>query len=524
MKKKKRISQAARSQAAIKKHIPGAVESFVRKYEVLIICVLCLLAGARVFLFSAAFPFFNNVDEQLHLDTVCKYSQGHIPHGIEHISAESARLMVMNETLEYFSPPEVFPGGKFPPPLWRFSRKEISARFEYRFSRWLGMTNHECTQPPLYYSLAGGWYKLGKVIGLKGGQLLFWIKFLNIPICIFLVWLSYKFVKRFLSPDPYLLLGLPALVAFMPQDTFYAITNDVLTPLVFGAAFYFLLDTYLTKSRGYLWHALAGLLTAAAVLNKYTNLPILLVLVVICVLKLRRAKTDGTLRIELARTSLCVVVAALPIALWFARNQAAMGSFTGTSAFAAFLGWSRKPFLQWFDNPIFSFSGFADFWSDVLPGFWRGEFIWYGERVALKAFDVFYWLSSSAFILAFAINLFRRRSKKFDPLNFVAALSLFVFAMSVVMMIGMSLPYDFGRCMAPSRERPYFTAGRLISGTFIPFAAMYLGGLEIIFSSLKMRSLRSLALIVILAAIIIDEIVLSLSVFKSQFNWYHLVR
>ena len=94
----------------------------------------------------------------------------------------------------------------------------------------------------------------------------------------------------------------------------------------------------------------------------------------------------------------------------------------------------------------------------------------------------------------------------------------------VIMMIGMSLPYDFQRCMSPSRVRPYFTGGRLISGTLIPFAAMYLGGLDVIFSGLKMRSLRSLALIVILAAIIIGEIVLSLSVFKSQFNWYHLVR
>jgi hypothetical protein len=36
----------------------------------------------RVFLFSAAFPFFNNVDEQAHFDTVYKYARGYLPREI----------------------------------------------------------------------------------------------------------------------------------------------------------------------------------------------------------------------------------------------------------------------------------------------------------------------------------------------------------------------------------------------------------------------------------------------------------
>ena len=47
--------------------------------ELKMILLLCLVASVRVFIFSAAFPFFNPVDEQRHFDLAVKYSQGHVP-------------------------------------------------------------------------------------------------------------------------------------------------------------------------------------------------------------------------------------------------------------------------------------------------------------------------------------------------------------------------------------------------------------------------------------------------------------
>ena len=44
--------------------------------------ILCVLAALRVFVFSAAFPFFTNVDEQSHVDLVSKYARGHVPAGL----------------------------------------------------------------------------------------------------------------------------------------------------------------------------------------------------------------------------------------------------------------------------------------------------------------------------------------------------------------------------------------------------------------------------------------------------------
>src|SRR2546430_15671587 len=52
---------------------------FAILYERKVILLLCAIGALRVFIFSAAFPFFNNVDEQAHVDLVMKYARGHVP-------------------------------------------------------------------------------------------------------------------------------------------------------------------------------------------------------------------------------------------------------------------------------------------------------------------------------------------------------------------------------------------------------------------------------------------------------------
>src|ERR1035441_2973422 len=62
--------------------------TFSESQERSIVWLLCLLAAIHVFVFSAAAPFFNNVDEQIHFDLAVKYSQGHIPRSLEPVSTE----------------------------------------------------------------------------------------------------------------------------------------------------------------------------------------------------------------------------------------------------------------------------------------------------------------------------------------------------------------------------------------------------------------------------------------------------
>ena len=76
------------------------------RHERKLVFLFCAIAALRVFTFSAAFPFFNNVDEQAHLDLVMKYARGDVPRGLGHYSPESANVIALYGTPEYFIAPQ----------------------------------------------------------------------------------------------------------------------------------------------------------------------------------------------------------------------------------------------------------------------------------------------------------------------------------------------------------------------------------------------------------------------------------
>ena len=106
---------------------------FPASWERGIILLLCFLAAYHVFIYCAAFPPINNVDESAHFDLAVKYSHGHLPRGMEPRSRETLNYVVIYGSREFLHSPETFPEGKFPPPLWT-QPPEKSGRF---FWRWL---------------------------------------------------------------------------------------------------------------------------------------------------------------------------------------------------------------------------------------------------------------------------------------------------------------------------------------------------------------------------------------------------
>ncbi len=196
----------------------------------------CLFAAVRVLVFSAAFPFFNNVDERRHLDLLIKYAAGHVPQGAELISTTTLPYLSHYASPEFLSAPEDFEGGYYGP-LWKHSPKEVAPTIAKIEEVWSRTPNQESSQPPLYYVMAAAWFHIGEWIGLKGGSSLYWVRFLNVVLVATLVWLSYA-AARIIFPDQVALrLGVPFLVAAVPQDTYYGITNDVLSPISFGLVF-----------------------------------------------------------------------------------------------------------------------------------------------------------------------------------------------------------------------------------------------------------------------------------------------
>ena len=211
-----------------------------RTRQCIILLLLCLLAAAHVFVFSAAFPFFNNVDEQIHFDLAVKCSQGHILRALEPVSDESVRYIVLYGSPEYLGITTNSADGQLAPP-WKQPLENVRQALITKTASWRTVTNYEASQPPLYYTLAGLWWRLGEACGFHDGLLLYWLRFLNVLFVVTLIWLGFVAARMIFPDNLFLQFGVPALIAFMPQTAFYSIQNDVLSPVCFGAAFILLL-------------------------------------------------------------------------------------------------------------------------------------------------------------------------------------------------------------------------------------------------------------------------------------------
>jgi hypothetical protein len=104
---------------------------------------------------------------------------------------------------------------------------------------------------------------------------------------------------------------------------------------------------------------------------------------------------------------------------------------------------------------------------------------------------------------------------------------------AVIAFLGfLSFQFDFGSCINPSRERPYFFQGRLMAGAMIPSALLYVYGWylltwqrRLVANRRRERRSHDLALPALLAialAITISEFFTNGVAFASVYNWFHM--
>ncbi len=492
--------------------------------ERLLVGLFCLLAALRIFVFTAAFPFFNNVDEQYHFDLVCRYAQGDVPQGLERCSAEAAALIARYGSPEYVWTLRDFPGMKTPTPVWSRPAAAQARLFEQRKNVWLHEVNHEAVQPPFYYAVVGLWYDLGKLLGIEGGNLLYWTRFFNIPLYVLLVWLSYWLAKELLPASRFVYLGMPLVLAFLPQDIFYGLNNDVLSAPLVTLSLYLLVRLYRAESSRPGLALGAGLATVAAVLTKFTNAPILVVLGAVALLKLGPSWWRRQPLTHLVPVVVLLTTASIPIGCWLARNYVVLGDLTGFALRSRFMTWTPKLLGQYWHHPIFTPGGLVFFWSNLTATIWRGEVLWHRANLAAGPIDIFYLVSSTGFLLTFVIAGLIAGGTARAEIRTAAMFCLPLFAMCVAVLVLFSISFDFGigTFYYPSRQFPYFTQGRLILGALVPFLIMYLGGLEAILRWLRLSFARIPVLIVLVDLMAISEIAYSMDVFASQYNWFHL--
>src|SRR5262249_43835377 len=85
----------------------------------------------------------------------------------------------------------------------------------------------------------------------------------------------------------------------------------------------------------------------------------------------------------------------------------------------------------------------------------------------------------------------------------------------------LSILYDFHNCPNPSREHPYFHAGRMMLGALVPFLLLFVYGIDRLLSRLGSRG-KFFALSTIIFSMLVLEIVADLPAFFSRYNWFHM--
>jgi hypothetical protein len=491
----------------------------VRDPETLVALALAALAATRVLFLSLAFPFFTNVDEFRHVDMAKKYARGYLP-GREGdaYEPETPRLVAILGSPEYHRDPRRT--SPTPAPIWR-SGPEVLERRIARVEASIGpIHNLEANQSPFYYSVAGAWLRLGRALGLDGGPLLYWLRGLSAPATFALVLASFALLRGVYARSRFVRLGVPALLAFLPQDCVTYVTSDALAPLLGGLAFLVCVELALRPQPGRWRGAAAGLVIAAAILTKLPN-AMLGAVALHCGAASRRARRATGGAADGAWLALWVALA-LPVGAWLVRNQLLLGNATGDALKIEKLGWGRRPLAEWLSHPLFGPEGLGSFLAGLVSTFWRGEIAWRQVPLAHSAADGLY-LAATALCLALAAVGMRGPRLREER---VAEGAAWVAILTAVAILGwLSLRFSYGPTTNPSLERPWFANGRLIAGALVPFALLFVRGIERGASWLPERWRERAAwtaLTALLVASSLSESILTAPVVHSAYNFFHL--
>lgn len=485
------------------------------------VLLLCLAAAIHVFIFSAAFPFFTNIDEPMHFDLVVKYSHGDVPRSLEPVSPDSSVYLALFSSCVYFGTPDKFPGGRMPPPPWTQPPEQMQHDLAVNSAGWAAQKNYEASQAPLYYTVAGLWWHLGQWCGFKDGRLLYWLRFLNILVVTALVWAGYMAARMIFPESHFLRLGVPALLAFLPQSAFYSIENDVLSPLCFGVAFICLIKLLAMETPNVRLGMVAGLALGMTFLTKAVNLPLLAVSVAVVLFKMLRLAKSRKLRAALPALATWALCMGIPVGCWMAWCEFNFGDPTGASANLSYWGVTHKPFADWWHHPIFTPLGLWTYVSGLLETFWQGEFWWHNQPMTSPVVGLIYALLSLCLVslALFPLILKTTNASSMDRRGLWYA--FWCFAAGMVFFGFLSIIYDFNNSPNPSREHPYFTLGRLMLGALIPFILLFAYGLDRALNRLGDRA-KFLALGAMILFMLISEISTDWPAFSNEYNWFHL--
>jgi hypothetical protein len=317
--------------------------------------------------------------------------------------------------------------------------------------------------------------------------------------------------------------GVPALLAFLPQTAFYSINSDVLSPLCFGVSLVYLIRWVRAESPCWRTGTAAGLALAATFLVKMSNLPLIAVGFVMVIWKVWRMAKSGKFSSSWVAITCLFGSAVLPMTTWMMWCKIHFGDLTGSGPKINSLGWTVKPFPEWLTHPIFTPSGLWLFTFRSVTTFWRGEFVWHNTPLYFVPSDLLYVLLSIGLIAAVIQALFSRFKPGIPFQRQMICILLACILSEFFFFAFLSIIYDFHDCPYPSREQPFFTSGRLMLGALIPFFLLFIYQLDRL---LNQRSVitKFIMLGFFICMMSASEIITDWLVFSSHYNWYHMLK
>ncbi len=148
--------------------------------------------------FPPRFPFFNVVDEQVHLDLVVRYSQADIPRTLTPPAPESLPYIALFGTPEYLWPPKTFPGGVIPPPPWTQPMAAVRDTLLAKMNNSGGTRSKITRSRNRRYIIRWRaiWWRLCQAMGFEGGGLLYYLRFFNLFLVVAIFWLGWLAARR----------------------------------------------------------------------------------------------------------------------------------------------------------------------------------------------------------------------------------------------------------------------------------------------------------------------------------------
>jgi len=214
------------------------VDVFLKRRQTWIVGAMCCFALVRILIFAAAFPLFNNVDEQDHYEMVYRYAHGFVPgKELPQTDPQMARVFTLYGSPEYFASSELIRSWHLDLPIVELPPQMKDLQYQRALDSWLKQTTFEAQSPPVYYMVAGVWYRLGSLLGWREWALAYWVRFLGAIVYAVFIWISFLFIKQVYPDRVFLCVAVPILLAIFPQDVFFRNESRYLIAATGGVGF-----------------------------------------------------------------------------------------------------------------------------------------------------------------------------------------------------------------------------------------------------------------------------------------------